>query len=110
MKDKKTVVHVPALWLWEITNTLVLSEKRGRIAATQVSDFLRIVEHLPIRVAPITTGSVFNEIPPQMRSHSLTAYDAAYLDLAKRTGLPLASLDKALVEAARREGIKLVGD
>jgi len=108
MKEWKTVVHVPALWLWELTNVLVRNEKRGRINSVQVSEFLRLVERLPIKVSPGELPSVFANVPTLMRTHSLTAYDAAYLHLAKRSGLPLATLDEALGESAQREGIALV--
>ena len=108
MKELQIVVHVPVLWLWELTNVLVRNEKRGRINSTQVSEFLRLVERLPIKVSPGDLPSVFANVPPVMRTHSLTAYDAAYLHLAKRSGLPLATLDDALAESARREGIALV--
>lgn len=109
MKLKKASVYVPALWLWELTNTLVLGEKRGRITAAQTTAFLRIVDQLPIRVAPAVMSCLFDEIPRSMRTHALTAYDAAYLELAKRNRLPLATLDKELKAAAIKDGVELVG-
>ena len=108
MKEGKAVIHVPALWLWELTNVLVRNERRGRINSRQVSEFLRIAERLPIKISPVELPSVFANVPPMMRAHSLTAYDAAYLHLAKRSGLPLATLDEVLAAGARGEGIALV--
>ena len=110
MKLGKASVHVPALWLWELTNTLVIGERRGRITLVQTAAFFRIVNQLPIRVAPTAMASLFDEIPRSMRTHALTAYDAAYLELAKRSRLPLATLDRELKEAARRDGVELVGE
>ena len=66
------------------------------------------MQRLPIKVSPAEMPSVFGNVPSFMRKHSLTGYDAEYLHLAIRSGLPLATLDEVLAESARREGIALV--
>lgn len=96
---------VPALWLQEVSNAFVVAERRGRLTAGQVrtlaadlEDFLQEVEVDPLRVRP----SVLVDLA--LRTH-LSVYDATYLELASRRGLPLASLDEKLCEAALRAGL-----
>jgi predicted nucleic acid-binding protein len=78
---------VPALFLWELGNVLLIAERRGRITAAYV---------------------VWHDVLSLAAQHRLTSYDAAYLELAMRGGLPLASRDNALLEAARSCGLKLL--
>jgi len=87
------VAHVPALWLWETGNVLVQAECRGRIKTAAIRAFLGLLETLPISVDHATTASAWHDTLALVRSHGLTAYDAAYLELALRRGLPLASRD-----------------
>jgi predicted nucleic acid-binding protein len=100
--------HVPALWLWETANVLVQAERRGRISSAAIRTFLGLLEGLPISIDQPTTASTWHDTLALARSHRLTSYDAAYLELAQRRGLPLATRDKALQEAARLEGVALL--
>ncbi|MFN9619631.1 MAG: type II toxin-antitoxin system VapC family toxin [Synechococcaceae cyanobacterium] len=70
--------------------------------------FLGLLETLPVCVDHATTASAWHDTLALAPSHGLTVYDAAYLELALRRGLPLASRDKALQAAARREGVPLL--
>lgn len=89
---------VPSIFWYELRNVLVVNERRQRITPAATDAFLASIGRLPIEVAPL---------PPDLgvldlaRSHRLTVYDAAYLDLASRRGLPLATLDNELRAAAR---------
>lgn len=98
---------VPALWWFEIRNILVVNERRGRIDAAGTAEVLADLDRLPIRVDRTPDGSTVIALA---RKHRLTAYDAAYLELARRRGEPLATLDQALAAAARTDGVALVGD
>lgn len=100
--------QVPALWLWETVNVLVQAERRGRISPAASRTFLGLLEDLPISVDHPSTTSAWHDTLALARSHRLTSYDAAYLELALRRGLPLASRDKALQAAARTEGVPLL--
>ncbi len=100
--------HVPALWLWETGNVLVQAERRGRIRAAAIRTFLGLLESLPISIDQPTLASAWHDTLALARSHRLTTYDAAYLELALRRGLPLASRDRALQDAARLEGVPLL--
>ena len=74
----------------------------------QGTAFLRRIAALPIAVDPIQPGAVFNQILSVARRNDLTEYDAAYVELALREALPLATLDTKLRRAATRAGITLV--
>lgn len=100
--------YVPALWLWETTNVLVQAERRGRISPAAIRTFLGLLEGLPINVDQPSTASAWHDTLALARSHRLSSYDAAYLELALRRGLPLATRDKALQAAARLEGVPLM--
>ena len=96
---------VPALWWFEIRNILVVNERRGRIESADSDVFLNDLARLPIRIASDPNGRL---VVALARTHRLTAYDAAYLELAVRLTAPIATLDRALADAARAEGLELV--
>ena len=81
---------------------LIQAEQRGRITSSQISTRLELITNLPIVTDAETDGRAFREIVTLACNHSLTTYDAAYLELAIRRGVPLATQDKALVRAATR--------
>jgi len=99
---------VPALWWFELRNVLVVNERRRRLSEQATVDFLRLLSS----DMTITIESVPDEtaVMTLARRHRLTVYDAAYLELALRERLDLATLDENLAEAARREGVAVVGD
>ena len=96
---------VPALWWYELRNVLLLGERRGRLAEQETVRFLGDISGFTITIdsSPDEAGLL-----ALARRHRLTVYDAAYLDLALRERLPLATLDRALAEAARAEGVALL--
>jgi predicted nucleic acid-binding protein len=98
--------HVPALWALEIGNILLGAEKRRRITQARTVEFLSILGELDIRVDPDLPGRAFRDVLPLARERRLTTYDATYLELAMRLGLPLATKDKALARAAMALRIK----
>jgi predicted nucleic acid-binding protein len=96
---------VPALWLYEVTNVSMLAVRKGRIPKAKALTFLKNLTDLPIEVEPPRSkGEVFLVLAEVIEQHRLTAYDAAYLELALRRNLPLATLDTALLEACRTLG------
>lgn len=98
---------VPNLWHLEVANVLRAAERRGRITTAERARALAILASLPISVDARTAGLAFNAISDLATQYDLTVYDAAYLELALRTGLPLASLDRALRAAAIAAGVAL---
>ncbi|MBT3534462.1 MAG: type II toxin-antitoxin system VapC family toxin [Rhodospirillaceae bacterium] len=97
---------VPNLWHLEVGNVLVQAEKRGRITAAQISTRLELLSSLPIDTDTETGPRAFREILTLARAQTLTTYDAAYLELAIRRGIPLATQDKALVRAAKAAEVR----
>lgn len=97
----------PTLWWFEVRNILVVNERRGRIDAVGTAEFLAELDRLPILLDRDAVGET---VVALARKHGLTAYDAAYLELARRLGAPLATLDHALAAAARTDGVHLIGE
>jgi predicted nucleic acid-binding protein len=98
---------VPVIWPLEIANSLLVAERRGRIKAADSHRILRLLEGLPIYVEESRPERIFDDVVVLGRQNNLSAYDASYLDLAMREGLPLATLDKRLQEAAGKQGVPL---
>lgn len=98
---------VPALWWFEIRSILIVGERRKRIAEADTIGFLRDLGRLPIRVDRSPEES---QVLRLARSHRLSVYDAAYLELALREQSPLATLDKELAGAARSERASILGE
>jgi predicted nucleic acid-binding protein len=99
---------VPGSWSLEIANGLVMGERRRRIKPAESVAFVAMIEALPIVADRATTARALHETMSLAREHRLTAYDAAYLELAKRLGLPLATNDRSLGAAAQRAGVALL--
>lgn len=99
--------HAPQVWPLEVANALWVAERRGRIQESQVRQGLEDILALPVSVEMSEPARVFREILPLARRHGLSVYDATYLDLAARLGLPLATLDDNLAKAARKIGVDL---
>jgi predicted nucleic acid-binding protein len=105
---KTTHAVTPALWPFEVANALLDAERRGRINAAQQAEFLERLRLLAIHIEHRPAAWLGLQILPLARAHRLTAYDAAYLELAGREGLPLATNDEHLKAAARAAGVPLV--
>lgn len=96
---------VPSIWSFETRNLLMMNERRGRITEKITAESLEFLTALPIHEDRETNDSrTFN----LARKHRLTFYDAAYLELALRKAVPLATLDQALIEAAKAESVALL--
>jgi len=100
--------YVPGIWHLEIANVLALSERRRRITPAHSAEFIAMLETLVIVVDEETPSRAFGRVIGLAREERLTAYDAAYLELAMRLGLPLASKDGDLCDAAERLGVSVL--
>ena len=99
---------VPAHWPTEILNGLVVASRRKRIHTGQPALFWSEFSRFPIETEPALAGSRAQTVLALADEHSLTVYDAAYLELAHRRQLPLGTLDADLGKAAGLEGIVLL--
>lgn len=96
---------VPQLWHLEVRSALLAAERRGRIQANEIDDRLRWLRELPVRTdAEPDLADAF----ALARTRRLSFYDALYLELARRSGAALATLDAALARAAAAEGVPSV--
>jgi predicted nucleic acid-binding protein len=105
LADKRAVV--PPLWFYEVGNGLVMAHRRKRITSEQLTGFVARLKALPIDAGPQTPMDVLG-LPAIAQARGLTTYDAAYLELAKRLELPLATADRALRAAAEAEGVSII--
>ena len=92
----------PAVWPLEAGNVLAAAERRGRLRREEVAQFLAVLAAVPISVEQESPERMLAEILALARERELTTYDASYLDLAMRQGLPIATEDTALINAARK--------
>jgi predicted nucleic acid-binding protein len=99
----------PSLLPLEIANVLALAERRKRISASRVAEFVDLIDTLAIEIDGQTSVRALHDVLNLARGEALTAYDGSYLELAMRLGLPLASKDVALRRAAVRLGVPLLG-
>jgi predicted nucleic acid-binding protein len=98
-------VFVPGIWLLEVANAVLMGERRKRSTEAQATKWLVYLRSLPIIVEGETTARAWGDVLNLARAHGLSAYDAAYLELAVRRGLPLATLDNKLKAAAQAVGV-----
>jgi len=99
---------VPMLWQLEIGNVLLQAERRGRVAGADLSARLELLTALPIATDDQTSSRALREVLALARAETLTTYDAAYLELAMRYGLSLATKDASLQKAAKRVRINVL--
>ena len=99
---------VSSFWRHEVLNALLMGEKRKRLTSELTQTFIQDLERLRVEVDAPESVTVFQVTQGLCRKHGLTAYDAAYLELAMRNRIALATADAALERAARAEGIEIV--
>ena len=99
-------VHMPCLWPFEFANILAVLERRRKLTRTQAVGIVERLAPLPLAVDPIAPSA--NRLLELAHEYGLSAYDAGYLELATRLGIPLASKDGPLRAAAERVGLLLL--
>jgi predicted nucleic acid-binding protein len=97
----------PSLWWFEIRNIMIVNERRNRITERDATTFLDWMSRLGIALDRSPDSS---DLVRLARKNTLTIYDAAYLELAIRSRIPLATLDRKLADAARAEGVAVIGE
>lgn len=95
----------PAVWPLEVTNALLVGERRKRLTTAQVASMLKRILNLPISIDPIRIDNAFGSILMLARKEQLSEYDASYIELALREGLPLATLDDQVRRAAAANAV-----
>lgn len=95
-------VLVPGIWPLEFANALLVAERRKRLSEADAMRLKELVLEIPITVVSEPVSRILSDILALARQHGISCYDASYLDLAMREAVPLATIDNALREAARR--------
>lgn len=108
MQDPHTVALVPGFWALEVGNVIARAEAKGFLREARSAEILGILQDMAIETAPHTTRHALADTLQLARRYQLSTYDAAYLELALRAGLPLASNDAALKKALLGAGGTLV--
>lgn len=103
---KKTSAHVPATWALEVANVIAGAEAKGLVTEARSQAFLEMLEGVDIEVDAATSAHALSGTLQLARRYKLSAYDASYLELALRLGMPLATLDEDLQKAAKKAGVK----
>jgi len=98
----------PVIWPFEVANALLVSERRGRLRATDRKALINALAALPIDIDHDGVGEAFGVVLTLASQHGLTSYDASYLELAQRRALPLATLDERLRRASQQLGIAVL--
>ncbi len=107
--SQQSVLWVPALWWYEVSNVLTMAQRRKRLKEADVVRLVELYGMLPIMTDPLLGTDAIRRFRNLAREHDLSAYDAAYLELAQRRGLGLATLDRSLIKVAKKTGVGLLG-
>lgn len=102
------IAFVPAIWSLELTNVLIMAERKKRIQYADIIEFLSLLQNLNIKVDNQTHDKAFHDTLMLGYAKGLTTYDASYLELAMRLGLPLATKDNQLAKVARGLGLTVL--
>lgn len=106
MRDPAATAEVPVTWGLEIANVLARAEARGQITEAQSEAFLEVIHAATIQADAATFTQALSDTLQLARRYRLSSYDASYLELALRSGLPLATLDEDLQWAAHKAGVE----
>lgn len=106
---KISIALVPATWGLEVANVVARAEAKDLVSEARSGAFLEMLEGLEIVLDTATFAHALSDTLQLARRYKLSSYDASYLELALRLGLPLATLDKDLQTAARKAGVKKFG-
>ena len=104
---KSATALVSCIWPLEVSNAVQVAQRRNRVARVKILEMLGILERLPITVAGAPTSRELRRLYSLAEEHAVSVYDASYLDLCLKLGLPLATLDARLKEGGRTAGVEL---
>jgi predicted nucleic acid-binding protein len=101
------VAYVPLVWPLEVVNVLLAAERKKYVSQADSAHFISLLSELPIFVENESPEKKMKELLALARAHGLSSYDASYLDLAMKKGLPLATLDEKLRKAAANTSVPI---
>ncbi len=103
-----STAFVPSIWPLEVGNVLLVAERKKRLSEADSTRFITLLAELPILIEQEPPERMMRDILALAREHQISTYDASYLDLAMRKGLPIATLDKGLKKAAKRSQVSIL--
>ena len=106
---KGAIALVPVTWGLEVANVIAKAEAKALVMEARSRAFLEMLEGVDIEVDTATFAHALSDTLQLARRYKLSAYDASYLELALRLGIPLATLDEDLQKAAKKAGVKSFG-
>jgi len=106
---RESAFWVPALWWYEVANALTVAQRRRRLTGADTARAIELYGTLPLQTDAALDANVLWRLQVLADEYGLSAYDAAYLELAQRKGLRFATFDRRLVTAAQRAGVRTVG-
>lgn len=105
---KNMTAIVPSIWPLEVGNVLTVAERKKRLNEAASNKFIALLSELPIIVDQEPPERMLREILSLARKNQLSTYDASYLDLAMKRGLPIATLDDRLIAAAKQNDVRIM--
>ena len=99
---------VPSVWPLEVMNVLLIAERKKRLGEADSVRFITLLSQLPIIVEHERSERIMKDLLAFARSNSLSSYDASYLDLSMRKGIPIATLDNRLIAAAKKTDVPIL--
>jgi predicted nucleic acid-binding protein len=109
LRDPDCAARVPMTWGLEVSNVVARAEARGFVDEARSEAFLEMLGSVAIQPDDVTFARALTDTLHLARRYGLSSYDASYLELALRAGLPLATLDADLSRAARKAGVTRFG-
>ncbi len=104
----EATAFVPSIWPFEVVNVLLVAERRKRLSEADSVRFMTLLSHLPIVVEYERPERTMKDLLALARSNNLSSYDASYLDLSMRKGIPIATSDRRLIEASKRIDVPIL--
>ena len=105
---QESTAYVPSIWPLEVVNVLIVAERKKRLRQADSVRFITLLSQLPIIVEYERTGTIMNDLLVLARANNLSSYDASYLDLSMRRGLPIATMDTRLIKAAKKSNVPVI--
>jgi predicted nucleic acid-binding protein len=104
----EATAFVPSIWTFEVVNVLLVAERKKRLSKADSVRFITLLSQLPIIVEYERPERMMADLLALARANNLSSYDASYLDLSMRKGIPIATLDTRLIEAAKMANVSMV--
>ncbi len=104
----RNIFWVPALWWYEMANALLTAQRRKRLKEAERIRLIELYREIPIQTDMTLNSDMMERLHTLAIEYNLSAYDTAYLELAQRKGLGLATVDRSLRSAAQKAGVKVV--